>query len=248
MRKLVNSFIKKIKHEEYEIDDRIPTSYLFGLVIARLAMAARGSISRIKHKGYLFIAGRVTVKARTMFRTGRSVSIGNGCFIDALSTDGVLFGDNVSMGRNVRIECTGSLKQIGKGIEVGNNVGLGADCFFGCAGGIIIGDDTIMGNYVSFHSENHLFDDTKKLVRLQGFTRQGIKVGKNCWIGSKATILDGADIGDGCIIAAGAVVIAGSYEANGIYAGIPAKLVRVRGAGGQKEYEEYIDRLSPKDI
>jgi acetyltransferase-like isoleucine patch superfamily enzyme len=175
-----------------------------------------------------------------MVRVGRAVSIGKGCFIDALSTEGILFGDNVSMGKNVRIECTGSLKQLGKGILVGNNVGLGADCFFGCAGGITIGDDTIMGNYVSFHAENHLIDDTEKLIRLQGYSHQGINVGNNCWIGSKATLLDGAVIEDGCIIAAGAVVIAGHYQRNGIYGGVPAKLIRYRGTNTQTEYAEFM--------
>jgi acetyltransferase-like isoleucine patch superfamily enzyme len=66
------------------------------------------------------------------------------------------------------------------------------------------------------------------LIRLQGVEHRGIIVGKNCWIGAKATILDGAVIQDGCVIAAGAVVKAGSYQANGIYGGVPAKLIRYR--------------------
>ena len=32
------------------------------------------------------------------------------------------------------------------------------------------------------------------------------KIGNNCWIGAKATFLDGSEIGNGCIIAAGALV------------------------------------------
>jgi len=132
------------------------------------------------------------------------------------------------MGKNVRIECSGSLQQLGKGIKVGNNVGLGADNFFGCAAGIEIGDDTIIGNYVSFHAENHNYNDITIPIRLQGCSRQGIKVGKNCWIGAKATILDGVQIGEGCIIAAGALVTAGKYDCNGIYGGVPAKLIKKR--------------------
>jgi acetyltransferase-like isoleucine patch superfamily enzyme len=233
MRKLINSIIKKLKGQDYTLNERIPASYLAGLIFSRLMMAARGGISRVKHKGFLFIASRVTIKARSMFRAGRTVSIGKGCFIDALSTDGIVFGDNVSMGKNVRIECTGNLQEMGKGMKVGNNVGLGADSFFGCTGGIKIGDDTILGNYVSFHSENHLYNDMSVPIRLQGSSRKGIRVGKNCWIGAKATILDGAEIGDGCIIAASAVVVAGKYESNGIYGGVPAKLIKYR--------EQYIN-------
>jgi acetyltransferase-like isoleucine patch superfamily enzyme len=241
MRKIINSIIKKLKGQDYHLDKRIPTSYLAKLLFSRLMMISRGGLSRVKHKGFLFIGGHVTIKARSMFKVGRTVSIDKGCFIDALSTDGVVFGDNVSMGKYVRIECTGSLQVLGKGMKVGNNVGLGADNFFGCAGGVKIGDDTILGNYISFHSENHLYDDIKTPIRLQGFSREGIRVGKNCWIGSKATILDGAEIEDGCVIAAGAVVTAGKYKNNGIYGGVPAKLIKYRDQFIKDEQEKFFN-------
>ena len=41
---------------------------------------------------------------------------------------------------------------------------------------------------------------------MQGVTRKGIKIGKNCWISSKVTILDGVKIGKNSVIASGAVV------------------------------------------
>jgi acetyltransferase-like isoleucine patch superfamily enzyme len=228
MRKRINSFIQNLKGEDYHLDERIPTGYLVGLLWSRMIMAARGGLSRVKHNGYLFIGPGVMIKAKSRFRTGKNTSIAKGCFIDALSTDGLEFGDNVSLGKYVRIECTGNLQDIGKGMKVGNNVGLGADNFFGCAGGIHIGDDTILGNMISFHAENHVYEVSDLPIRLQGFTRLGIRVGRNCWIGAKATILDGAVIEDGCIIAAGAVVTGGSYKANGIYGGVPAKLIKYR--------------------
>jgi len=228
MKKQFRSIVQKFKGKDYIPDERIPAYYLLGLVISRSIMAARGGISRVRHKGFLFIAGNVTIKARSKMKAGKTVSIARGCFIDALSTDGVELGDNVSMGRNTRLECTGDLQSIGKGIKVGNNTGLGADSFFGCSGGIKIGDDTIIGNYVSFHAENHVFNDLAIPIRLQGSSRKGITVGRNCWIGAKATILDGAEIGDGCIIAAGAVVTEGKYESNGIYGGVPAQLLKYR--------------------
>ena len=228
MKKLFRSIVQKFKGKDYKLDERIPATYLLGMIISRMIMAARGGISRVQHKGFLFIAGHVTIKARSKIKAGKTVSIARGCFIDALSTEGVELGNNVSMGKNTRIECTGNLQSIGKGIKVGNNAGLGADSFFGCSGGILIGDDTIIGNYVSFHAENHVFNDLATAIRLQGSSRKGIIVGRNCWIGAKATILDGAEIGDGCIIAAGAVVTEGKYESNGIYGGVPAQLLKYR--------------------
>jgi acetyltransferase-like isoleucine patch superfamily enzyme len=107
-------------------------------------------------------------------------------------------------------------------------VGLGSNNFYGCAGGIEIGDDTIIGNFVSLHAENHNYEDLDRLIRLQGVKHIGIKIGKNCWIGAKVTILDGAIIEDGCVIAAGALVPAGVYRSNGIYGGVPSRLIKYR--------------------
>jgi acetyltransferase-like isoleucine patch superfamily enzyme len=140
----------------------------------------------------------------------------------------------VSVGRNTRIECTGNLQTLGVGIRVGNNVGLGTDSFYGCAGGISIGDDTIIGNYVTFHSENHEASRADVPIRLQGVTHAGITVGKNCWLGAKTTVLDGAVIEDGCVFAAGSVVTAGHYPANTIYGGVPARSIRGRVSNGLK--------------
>lgn len=161
-------------------------------------------------------------------KMGNGVTIGNGCYVDALSVEGITLGNNVSMGPRTKIECTGSIRTLGKGLKVEDNVGLGSDNFYGCAGGISIGKDTIIGNFVSFHAENHRFSDRNIPIRLQGVTHEGIKIGQNCWIGAKVTILDGVIIEDGCIIAAGALVKAGVYKKEGIYGGVPAKLIKHR--------------------
>lgn len=47
-------------------------------------------------------------------------------------------------------------------------VGMGAPGFWSSTGGIEIGNDTIIGNYVSFHSANHNFQLLDTPIRLQG--------------------------------------------------------------------------------
>ena len=163
-----------------------------------------------------------------MINIKKNLSIDANVYINALSTKGIYFGKNVSIGKYTTIECTGSLKNLGKGLIVGDNVGMGSHGFWGCAGGIEVGDDTIFGNYVSLHSENHNYKKMDVPIRLQGVSHKGIKIGKNCWIGAKVTILDGAIIGDGVIIAAGSVVTAGEYSNNAIYGGVPAKIIKYR--------------------
>ena len=70
-----------------------------------------------------------------------------------------------------------------------------------------------------------IFMNNNLNIRDQGVTRKGITIGKNCWIGSKVTILDGVSIGDNCVIASGAVVNK-SFSNNKLIGGIPSKVLK----------------------
>jgi acetyltransferase-like isoleucine patch superfamily enzyme len=210
------------------IDPDIDAGYLGSVVMERGLMALRG-VRRFPFRSPRpFVGRRVRLRSKRRLTLGRGVTFGHGCLVDATSRDGVRLGNGVSVGRNTRIECTGSLATLGRGLIVGDGVGLGTDNLYGCAGGISIGADTIVGNYVTFHSEDHVFARRDQPIRDQGVTHQGIEIGSGCWIGSRVTVLDGARIGDGAVIAAGAVVVAGEYPAYGIYGGVPARLLRMR--------------------
>ena len=52
-----------------------------------------------------------------------------------------------------------------------------------------------------------------------------ITIGKNVWIGDKATILPGVTIGDGAVIAANAVVTK-NVSAYNIVGGNPARIIK----------------------
>lgn len=220
--------ISKLKKEPYELNRDIPILYLVHLSITRVFMMLRGFFSMCKKKGIFFRGYNVKMLCSSKINLGKSVTIDHNCIVNGLSTNGIMLGDNTSIGKSCIIECTGNLRLIGKGLITGKNVGLGSNSFLGCAGGIVIGDDTIMGNYVSFHSENHNYENINNPIRLQGVNHQGIKIGNDCWIGAKVTILDGANLGNGCIVAAGAVLKAGNYNDYGIYGGVPAKLIKMR--------------------
>lgn len=141
---------------------------------------------------------------------------------------GLSLGNNVSMGMYTTIKLTGSLKQLANYVKIGNNVGLGSHGFYGCGSGFLeIGDDCTFGNYVSIHPENHNYSDHSLPIRLQGVKGKGIIIGENCWIGAKATILDGTRIGNNCIVAAGTVV-RGEFPDNCIIGGIPAKILKMK--------------------
>ncbi|MBN2602829.1 MAG: acyltransferase [Candidatus Thermoplasmatota archaeon] len=218
---LLDKIIAKIRKEEFKIDPNIPFMYLLGIIFSRIRGLIRGIFCFRK---VVFIGDKTKIKYKKKIFLHGPIAIGANCIIDALSTDGMLCGSNVSIQDNVQILCTGSIRFIGKGIVIDDNVGIGANSFLGCAGGIKIGSDTIIGNYVSFHSESHNYSNKNIPIRLQGVTHRGIIIGKNCWIGAKATILDGVTIGNNCIVAAGAVLTAGLYPDNSLIAGVPAKV------------------------
>jgi acetyltransferase-like isoleucine patch superfamily enzyme len=228
MRKLLNLVISKLKKEPYRLNEDIPVSYLVHIAFYRLGMLARGFFIFCKKEGFLFVGPGCKIRCRSKIAFGKNVTIERGCYFDALSYNGMSIGSSTTFGKNCIVECTGNLKFLGKGLNIGQHVGVGSGSFLGCAGGIEIGDHTIMGNYVTFHSENHNYSDQSILIRLQGVSHQGIKIGKNCWIGAKVTILDGVTVEDGCIIAAGALLIKGTYQKDSIYGGIPARFIKSR--------------------
>lgn len=216
--------ISELKKEPFVLDAKIPYSYILIFCLKKTIYLLYGTISLLTTKK-VFRALDTTIKCKNKLKIKGTLVIQKKTYIDALSQDGIIFGNNVSIGKYTTIECTGSLKNIGKGLTIGNNVGLGTHGFWGCAGGIKIGDDCIFGNYVSLHSENHNYADTTTLIRLQGVNRKGISIGNNCWLGAKSTILDGTIIGNGCIVAAGAVV-SGKFPDNVIIGGVPAKILK----------------------
>ncbi|MDO8336210.1 MAG: acyltransferase [Candidatus Saccharibacteria bacterium] len=167
------------------------------------------------------------MRNRKFITFGVGITIGEGVVIDGLSKNGVKIGDGVSIGPHSIIEGTGVISSIGVGCSIGQNSGIGAFSFIGAAGGVTIGSDVIMGQRISFHSENHRFDDIEIIIRKQGVTREGITVGDICWVGANVVFLDGSNIGAGSVVAAGAVV-RGIFPPNCVIGGVPAKILRMR--------------------
>lgn len=90
----------------------------------------------------------------------------------------------------------------GKNINIGEGVFINACCHFQDHGGVTIGDGCQIGHNVVFATLNHeLAPERRKTTR-----PAPIVLGKNVWIGSNATILQGVTIGDNAVVAAGAVV------------------------------------------
>ena len=228
--RLINKVITKIKKEPYKIDDEIKYSTLLTIIRDKAFMVVRGIRHKIllkESKGILFVGKKVKIREHKKIRIKGSATIEDGCCINALSKGGITIGNNFSLGRNSIIECTGVIRELGEELVIGENVGIAANAFIAMRGKVKIGDNTIFGPGVSIHAENHNFNDTNIPIRKQGATRKGVVIGEDCWIGSKAIILDGVKIGNHAIVAAGAVVTKDVPD-YAIVGGVPAKVIKMR--------------------
>jgi maltose O-acetyltransferase len=143
-----------------------------------------------------------------LFKTN-FIHIGRGCEIDRI--DSTEFGENVTLGDNVKIIISGMAK-----------------CF--------IGDNVLIADGSYLRSANHKFDVIALNIREQGHTWNkieynnslyGIVIEENVWIGAKSIILSGAHIGKGSVISAGCVISKKIPEFS-IVAGNPGKIIGSR--------------------
>lgn len=228
--KMIDRLLKITGKDDFQIDSSIGMGYILRQCWKYGWMMVRGKVFAIGYKNIaqsVFVGKKVKVIEKKHLIIGEKTRLQDGVYIDALSQEGVLLGNNVVIGRNTRIECTGGLQNIGKGVKIGNRTTFGNDCMFGAAGGIEIGDDVVAGQYIRFHSENHNYNDMTRLIREQGVTHKEIKIGNNCWIGAGVVFLDGAELGDGCIVGANAVVTK-KFPGNVVIVGVPAKVIAER--------------------
>lgn len=220
-----NTFQKLLNKsgKSYSIDADIPNSLILSTLYNRLIMLIRGLI---KTRKKVFIGNNTNIYNTKNISFGKSVTIQNNCIIDGYSKEKIVFGDCVSIGAYSKLTSTSHLSKYGIGLRMGNNSAIGEFTHFGASGGIEIGNDVIMGSYISFHSENHVFSDITKLIREQGTTSKGIKIGNNVWVGAKVTFLDGCQVGNNSVVAAGAVVNT-IFPDNSVIGGVPAKILKL---------------------
>lgn len=94
-------------------------------------------------------------------------------------------------------------------------------------GGVVIGDECLIGPRVMLLTSTHDFNIDG--IFSSHSTSSPVEIGRRCWIGAGAIILPGVTVGSGCVVAAGAVV-AHDCEAGYLYAGVPARKGRQLGS------------------
>lgn len=217
----------RLKNPNFKLDGGVTPQLLIELSWSKLKQKIRSGklLFHFRMPNQLYLGRSVQFFNLGNIQFGKWVQLEDYVSVSGLSKSPVVFGDNVRIGAFSNVIASTSFNNLGEFIRIGNNVGIGEYAYLGGGGGLTIGDDCIVGQYFSCHPENHCYKNNEELIRLQGVTRKGIVIGKNCWIGSKVTILDGVTVGDNCVIAAGAVVNKNMPD-NSVIGGVPARVLK----------------------
>lgn len=140
----------------------------------------------------------------------------------------ITLGRNVSVMSHCMLECCpteGSTPEM----TLGNDISIGEYSHITCASRVEIGDGLLTGRFVLITDNAHGGNtpeemDVAPLMR-KTHSRGAVVIGKNVWIGDKATILPHVRIGDGAVIAANAVVTR-DVPPYSVAAGCPARIVK----------------------
>lgn len=167
-----------------------------------IGMRKRMLERRRNTRGKIGIGIRYALLKSIAIRCGDNVSIFQGVYV--LNPQNLVVGSNVSIHPMTYLEC-------GKGRD----------------GGLIIGDDVSIAHGVTIMATTHTYASSDIPIKDQPVITKPVKIGANVWIGAKATVLAGITVGTGCVIGANAVLTK-STDANMVYAGIPARVVKER--------------------
>jgi len=109
-------------------------------------------------------------------------------------------------------------------IELGAEASINAFAVLdGGRKGIVIGEGTRIASHACVYAFDHGMTPNAA-IRTQAVKSQGVRIGRDVWIGAHACITDGVIIGDHAVIGAGAVVTR-DVEPYAIMAGVPARRI-----------------------
>jgi acetyltransferase-like isoleucine patch superfamily enzyme len=112
-------------------------------------------------------------------------------------------------------------------LRVGDKVVFGRDDTVNCYIDVEIGARTLFADWVYITDFDHRFDDLDSPIKDQGIVKSPVRIGPDCWVGVRVSILRGAVVGHGCVLAAHAVV-RDEIPDLAVAGGVPARVLKSR--------------------
>ena len=153
-----------------------------------------------KVHGFIFVGKCVQISHGKHITCGKNVKFEDYSEIHGLCSEGLNFGDRVTISRGVMIRPSSYYGgDYGVGLTIGESSSIGPYGYIGCSGKISIGKNVMLGPKCSLFAENHVFSDLNVSIKSQGVKQKGITI-------EDVTILDGVTIGKGSVIGAGTLL------------------------------------------
>jgi acetyltransferase-like isoleucine patch superfamily enzyme len=133
----------------------------------------------------------------------------------------------MEIGRWVHIGDGNALRCHEGSLRIGDKVVLGKDNTVNCYLDVEIGAATLIADWVYIADFDHAMGDIERPIKDQGIVKSPIRIGADCWLGVKVSVLRGTRVGRGCVLGAHAVV-RGDIPDYAVAVGAPARLIRDR--------------------
>jgi len=129
-------------------------------------------------------------------------------------------------------------------LRIGDKVVFARDVTVNCYLDIEIGASTLIADWTYICDFDHKTEDLGLPIKDQGLVKSPVRIGPDCWLATKVTVLRGADIGRGAVIGANSVA-RGNIPEYAVAAGIPAVVVkdRISRYAADAERRAYLEQL-----
>lgn len=220
--------LRKLRHQWARFWASLSGTSLFGKIAGMLAAwhvppyKGRIWLAELSEKGYISPSATIYHKE---FRAGEHVLIGDRVII--FQSDG---GGPIELGDQTMIYGDALLETGQKGsirIGTGSRVHRGSH-LIAYKEPILIGQDVGIAQNCALYSYNHGIAPGRSISTQPLVSKGPTIVEDHVWLGVGVIVLDGVRIGTGAVIAAGAVVTQ-DVPPNAIAAGVPARVVGIRG-------------------
>jgi acetyltransferase-like isoleucine patch superfamily enzyme len=169
-------------------------------------------------------------RPRTVYWRALGLRVGPGTLLPRIR---VTWPHQVSLGARCVLEPDiffrfNGIWESGPAITIGDDSFIGTGCEFNARKKIAIGSHALIASGCRFIDHDHGYSSrTQPMAEQVDGGEDPIILENDVWLGVNAVVLKGVTIGRGAIVAAGSVVTKsiGAYE---MWAGVPARKIRVR--------------------